>query len=234
MRTSKRVMRDSIAARVRRGAAGVVAAVVTLGVTPRSACADESECAVKDIQYDVSANLKVTDTPMGAGDGVYHVGPGTVVLRFDERPERRAVKLLAYGLRQNFTVVAKALFWATRVTTAVELRAGSGSRTPVAEGRLVNHTLSWNGSVDAVRSDGTLTCEGSMCGKFGAPRSGKSEVHTGPTSLELKPFEFGADRSTFTMGFALLSASDAPKQRTLVAMAGREVRRACVPLGSED
>jgi hypothetical protein len=55
-----------------------------------------------------------------------------------------------------------------------------------------------------------------------------SEVHTGPSSMVLKPFEFAPDMQTFTMPFTLFSESDAPKERTLVSMAGREVRRVCV------
>ncbi len=46
--------------------------------------------------------------------------------------------------------------------------------------------------------------------------------------MKLAPFEFATDRKTFTMPFTLLSESEIPKERTLVAMSGREVKRVCV------
>ena len=99
---------------------------------------------------------------------------------------------------------------------------------------MVGQSLRWEGRANGVRTDGTLVCEGFMCGKFGAPPSGTSEVHDGPTSIELKPFQFSPDMKTFTMPFALLSKSDSPKQRTLVSIAGREVQRACVLASASD
>jgi hypothetical protein len=180
------------------------------------------------VQYDVSASLKITGTVMGAGDGVHRIGPGKVVLRFDRVSGQRHARLLAYDLKQTFTVVAKALLWTTRVSTDVQMRASRAPSSFVAEGTLGGSTLRWSGQANGVRSDGTLLCEGSMCGKFGTPPSGWSEIHTGPTSMELKPFEFAPDMQTFTMPFALFSESDAPKERTLVSIAGREVRRVCV------
>jgi hypothetical protein len=210
----------------------VMAALALAGAQPASAEAGQAECRVVDVQYDLSANLQITDTIMGAGDGVFRVGPGKVVLRFDDRQGRRRARLLAYDLRQSFTVVAKSLFWTTKVHTDVQLRASSSST--VAEGTLGGSTLHWDGQASGVRSDGTLTCDGSMCGKFGAPPSGTSEIHMGPSSVSLKPFEFAADMKTFTMAFALLSDSEAPKERTLVSMAGREVRRACVSSAGHD
>jgi hypothetical protein len=213
----------------------MAAAVAALELTPHSAAAEtdtnDPDCQVTDVQYSVSANLQITDTTMGAGNGTHQVGPGKIVLRFDNRHDHPRVKLLAYDLRQSFTVVAKALMWTTKVTTDIEMRVpflGSS-----AEGTLDAHTLRWGGQAGGVRSDGTLTCEGTMCGKFGAPPAGSSEVHTGPTSIELKPFQFGADMKTFTMPFALVSESESPKQKTLMSIAGREVRRACVTAAAE-
>jgi hypothetical protein len=206
-----------------------MAAVLALVSVPHSASAEASDdCRVVDVQYDLSANLKITDTAMGAGDGVHRIGPGKVVLRFDDRHGERHARLLVYDLRQNFTVVAKALLWTTRVSTDIQMRASLAPSSSVVEGTLGGNTLRWAGRASGVRSDGTLTCEGSMCGKFGAPPAGISEIHTGPSSITLKPFEFAADMRTFTMPFAVVSESDVPRERTLVSMAGREVRRICV------
>jgi hypothetical protein len=206
----------------------VAAATLALGMVSHSASAEPNEpaCRVVDVSYAVSANLKITDTTMGAGDGTHRVGPGQIVLRFDYRGDHPHVTLRAYDLRQTFTVVAKALMWTTRVTTDIEMRAPQSM--PAAEGTLEAHTIRWGGHADGVTSDGTLVCDGTMCGKFGAPPSGRSEVHRGPSTIELKPFEFGQDMKTFAMPFALVSQSDSPKERTLMAISGREMKRACV------
>jgi len=208
--------------------------VLALGQAPRLAFAagDDESCAVTDVQYRVSASLLITGTRLGAGDGQHPIGPGKVVVRFDHREGHESARLITYDLREQFTVIAKALLWETHVTTRLEMRAGR-SRT-VAVGKLAGRTLRWDGQAGDVRSDGTLTCEGSMCGKFGAPPPGSSEVHAGPNTIELKPFEFSTDMKTFTMPFALVSKSDAPQQNTLVSLAGRETGRVCVPSGGRD
>ena len=206
----------------------LVIAAIAVVASPHVAAAEPSQadCRVTDVVYDLNANLRITDTTMGAGDGTYTVGPGRVVLRFDYRSGRPQVRFLAYDLRQSFTVVARALLWTTRVTTDVKMHAASGAA--LAEGTLEGHTVQWSGRANGVRSDGTLTCDGSMCGKFGAPPSGPSEVHIGPTTVELKPFQFDRDMKSFTMAFAIISESSSPKQRTWMSIAGREVKRACV------
>ena len=194
---------------------------------------DVPQCGVTEVEYVLSATLQITDTMMGAGDGVHVVGPGRALVRFDGRSGARRASLLAYDLRESFTVVSSVLFWATRVRSHLRL---SASRAPasVADGAMVGQTLRWEGRANGPRTDGTLDCEGFMCGKFGAPPSGTSEVHDGPTSIELAPFQFSPDMKTFTMPFALLSKSDSPKQRTLVSIAGREVQRTCVRASAVD
>jgi hypothetical protein len=211
-----------------------MAMTLALGLSPVSASAEppQVECGVTDIQYEVAANLSITNTPMGAGDGVHRVGPGKVVLRFDERPGHRGVSLLAYDLRQKFTVVARALLWTTRVSTDIATRASMGS--PIADGTLEGHSLHWHGAANGLRSDGTLSCDGSMCGKFGAPPSGTSELHSGPATMKLESFEFGTDMKSFTMPPTLLADPLAGKERTFLSIAGREVRRACVPVAIEN
>jgi len=209
---------------------GLVA--IAFGQAPALAADEGEACPVTDVQYTVSASLLITGTRLGAGDGQHTIGPGKVVVRFDHRQGRETARLITYDLREQFTVIAKALLWETHVTTSLEMRAGT-SRS-VAAGRLTGRTIVWEGQAGDVRSDGTLTCAGSMCGKFGAPPPGSSEVHTGPNSIELKSFEFSADMKTFTMPYALVSKSDAPQQQTQVSLAGRETGRACVPSANAD
>jgi hypothetical protein len=213
------------------------AALIGLALVAPSASAEaegveSASCALSDVQYDVSATLLITGTTMGAGNGEHRVGPGKVVLRFDNRNGQRAVRLLTYDLQERFTVVAKSLLWTTQVTTSIEMRAGNSGT--VADGTLTGHVVQWSSQAKGVHSDGTLSCEGSMCGKFGAPPSGTSELHAGPNALELKPFEFSADMKTFAMPYTLVSKSASPQQQTLVALSGRERNRACVLPASAD
>jgi hypothetical protein len=121
----------------------MTAVALALAGAPHSASAEasSSDCNAVDVQYDVSANLMITGTVMGAGDGLHSIGPGKVVLRFDGGQGQRHARLLTYDLRQTFTVTAKALLWTTRVSTNVQMRASHAPSSFVAEGMLGGSTL---------------------------------------------------------------------------------------------
>jgi hypothetical protein len=207
----------------------IAGAILACGVQAHAAPeSNEPPCAVTDVQYALSASLAITNTTMGAGNGVHRIGPGRVVIRFDGRSGHRRASLLAYDLRQSFTVVSSVLFWATTVKTNVQVTTSTRAPDSVADGTLEDLTVRWDGRARGVRSDGSIECEGWMCGKFGAPPSGMSELHVAPTSMALEPFGFSADMKTFTMPYAVVSESEAPRHRTLVSISGREVQRACV------
>jgi hypothetical protein len=213
-----------------RLAVAICAATPAFVPSIASASSDPESCDAVDVEYATAAKLKVTDTPLGAGDGVYRIGPGHIQLRF-ERGRSSAVHMLAYELPQHFTVVSNVLFWKTTVTTHAESRAVP-TRGAIADGRLDGHTLRWSGPAVGFRSDGTITCDGGMCGQFGAPGPGTTDLHVGPNTIDFRPFEFDADMRTFSMPFALVSESSSPKQRSFLAIGAREVRRACAPVGS--
>lgn len=219
-----------MAAMARAAAAcGIVAsAVVALAAAPRSAAADGPTCSAWDVEYGLNGNLKVTDTPLGAGDGVYPVGPGRAVIRFEDRGGQPGghAKLTAYTIHEHLTVTSKALMFSATVVTDTQSKVADGV---AAEGELAQRTLTWGTPVRTYRSDGTLTCEGNLCGKFGAPPPGASEVHMGPRNVQLAPFQFSADFKTFSMGYTQTSQSDSPKQTTFSAVSGRETKRTCVP-----
>jgi hypothetical protein len=206
----------------------VAGGLLVLVARGASAQAPPMPCEAWEVEYDLSGNLQLTDTPMGQGDGVYPVGPGKMVLRFDDRdgrPGGRAV-LASYELRQAFTVVSKALFWKTSVASDTATRASLPPCGAFA-GSLGGATLAWTRPV-AFRTDGTLNCDGSFCGKFGAPPPGSSELHMPPQAVLLSPLQYSSDMKTFTMARTLVSKTDSPKQTAHLALSGREVRRACV------
>jgi hypothetical protein len=208
---------------------GVVVSVMAALLASTASAQPSTPCAAWDVEYALSASLKLAETPMGKGDGTYPVGPGRVVLRFEDQggqPGGRAT-LVSYSLHQHFTIKAKAVFWTTTVVTDAQSRAADRGGS-AAEGTLSRTTLAWNGPVRGYRTDGSVTCDGSLCGKFGTPRSGESELHIGPNAVQFGSFEFARDMKTFRMPYVFVSKTDDPKQTSRLALTGREVRRTCV------
>lgn len=192
--------------------------------------AEPAPCQEREVEYSLAGRLRIADTPLGAGDGVYEIGPGRAVLRIrqgaGESPP--SVQLISYEMRLNFVVSSHVLFWNTKVVTSAVGHASDAGGSPVTEGSLVGRTLTWRGELRGYRTDGTLTCSGNVCGSFGAPPEGTTPLVTPPGAVKLAPFELSADGRTFVMSSTLVSRSAAPQQRSYLALAGREVSRACV------
>ena len=172
---------------------------------------------------------------MGAGNGVYPVGPGTAVLRFPNAngggggaPPSSVVALRFYAMREFFRIDSTAVFWKTHVVTDAKTTTTSDACGDIAKGQLEAQNLRWTTSASGYRTDGTLNCDGSLCGSFGAPPSGTSELHIPPHSVQLGPFRFGPDMKTFTMPSTLVAKTESPKQTAYLALSGREARRTCV------
>jgi hypothetical protein len=188
-------------------------------------------CNVWDVEYTVAANVQLSDTTLGAGDGVHKIGPGRLVLRLEAHDGQLAghVRMLVYDMTDGFTVVAKTLFWGTTVVNHTHTIATQDASGAIAEGTFTNRSLKWDTVVNGMRTDGPVSCQGSFCGKFGAPPEGTNEIHTAPHPVTFNNFEFDADKKTFTMAYAIVSKSETPRQTSRIALAGREVRRSCAP-----
>jgi hypothetical protein len=183
-------------------------------------------CAAWRVEYTLRANVQLTDTPLGAGNGTYPVGPGAMVLQFDNVDGKPAgnVRMLSYKMRDHFVVRARALFVKTTVTTRAKSRVTPDSRGIAAEGKLNGQSVNWTSKVRGFRADGTVTCEG-MCGKFGAPPAGTSELRIPPHDVEFKPLAYKKDLQTFKMPYSFVAKTSMPKQTAHIALSGREVRR---------
>jgi hypothetical protein len=211
--------------------------VLTVGLASTAALATSATagapptCEAWDVEYSLAAKLKIEGTPMGQGDGVYPIGPGRVVLRFDDVNGQPGgtVNMRSYHMREYIVIKSKALFWTTTATNDSKTTATPDTCGSAAEGMLVGHTLRWAGPLRGYRTDGTLRCEGSLCGKFGAPPQGLSELHIGPGPVTFQPFELAPDMSTFTMPATFASRTEMPKQTSYVTLAGRETKRSCAP-----
>jgi hypothetical protein len=189
----------------------------------------DGPCDAWVVEYALNANVKITDTTMGAGNGVFAIGPGVVVVRYDAvggEPGGRA-EMLEYRMRDHFTVHASFVVGKTDVEANTVTCATPNACGVAAEGTLVDRRLTWKTNVAGMRSDGTVTCTGAFCGKFGAPPKGTSPMHVPPHSVTFKPFVFSEDKKTFTMDYSVVSKHETPSQTSLVALAGREVKRSC-------
>lgn len=71
----------------RRFISGVVAVGLGIALAPAEAPAQDAgaPCEAFEIEYTLAANVTLRDTPMGEGNGTYTIGPGKVVLRFENR-----------------------------------------------------------------------------------------------------------------------------------------------------
>jgi hypothetical protein len=218
--------------RARSRLAALAFGILSLALVLRPAAAQvrasdaTSGCARWEIQYAIAGTLQITETTMGAGNGTFPVGPGTLVVRVDA-PAMDAT-LERFELHEHFALHPSAVMWnATLVTDAAVQAAPSGAGA-VASGRWSGDgVLRWDSPLRNYRSDGALTCNGSLCGKFGAPPLGRTEVHQ-TSAIRLQPFRFDREGQTFQMDRTLVSSSEAPHQRTYLALAGRSVARTCI------
>ena len=208
--------------------AGIACAAIAAALADGRAAADSEAgaCDGWDVEYTLSGNLTLTDTPLGAGNGTHRVGPGKVVLRFAGEGGRVAMR--SYEMPEHFVIQPKKLFWQSTLHTDAVTRAAPDSPCgSVAEGELDGRTLRWTTETSGYHTDGTLTCEGNMCGSFGAPPKGSSPLRIGPNKVALGPFQFDRDMQTFTMRSTFVSKTASPPQTAFIALSGRETRRAC-------
>ncbi len=204
-------------------AMAVTAAAALFLLAPRSRADD---ACVDEVEYEVTADLKITDTPLGAANGVFAVGPGRIVLRFDGAD----VRMTKYAMREHVTVAAKSVGFTTTVTSDTSTAATPNACGSVAEGTLEGGVVRWRTPVRGMETNGTMTCSGSFCGKFGAPTRGQSAFHDGPIDIRFSSFSLSPDHKTFTMPLTFMSKTSSPKQSAAMALAGRESKRACVPV----
>ena len=224
----------------RLGVTGAVAVLLlgVMSIESRSAVADDApapapgQCDAWQIEYVVNATVVIRDTTMGAGDGTYPNGPGKMTLRFDNRGGQPGgnVKLMEYEMKDNFTVVSHALMWEARVKADTISRTTHNACGSAAEGALDGRTVRWTGPWRGMRSDGGIICSGGLCGKFGAPPSGRSDLHIAPHPVTFKSFVYAPDLKSFTMDHSVVSQQASPSQTSYIGFGGREVRRTCVPV----
>jgi hypothetical protein len=186
---------------------------------------------VWEATYILLGTLRITDTPMGGGDGVHAVGPGTLVLRIESRdaPAAPRVELRSLTLAEDFTVESKAMLWSATVVTHAIAGATRDATGAIARGSIAGDILRWSGPIHAFRTDALLRCAGSLCGRFGAPPEGRSEIHEPPQDVQFSSFRFDKSGQTFqTVAPALVSHSESAGQKTFLALSGRAKSWVCI------
>jgi hypothetical protein len=214
---------------LRRLAAIAAALALPVTLAPMSS-AQQPTCSGWQIEYALSASLELSETPLGQYDGVYAIGPGRAVLRLEDADGRPGgtTAMLSYEMSEDFTVNSKLAVFATTVVTDARSCATPDSSGIAARGRLEGTTLEWSTPVEGYRADGTLTCEGMLCGKLGTPPPGRSEFHVAPHPVRLQPFEFTRDLRAFTMASTFVAETDVPRQTVYIALVGTETYRSCM------
>ena len=207
----------------------VSSVVLAFAVAPCSmARSDDTPCTAWEIEYELTGTLRISNTMMGAGDGSHIVGPGKLVLRFDDAGGRPGgnVTVASYEMATHFTVDAHFLGIGTTVANDTLTKSTGGACAPVARGFIGDdRTMRWQAPWTGIRTDGTLTCSGT-CGRFGAPARGRSELHMPPHSVAFGSFAFTANRTAFLMSYAVVDQTS--NDTASLSLSGRETRRSCV------
>jgi len=200
------------------------------GLLPALAHADDPPaCNAWNVEYAIDGTLRISDTTMGAGDGVHRIGTGKLVVRYDNvgnQPGGTA-KVVGYEMPFKFTVSAYVLGLGTTIVNESTSRTIPNACGVSAEGTLcADHALRWYTPWNGLHADGTQDCSGSMCGRMGAPPRGRSALHMPPHPVEFNPFVFSADLKTFRMPYVVTRRSS--KDTAGITLEGRETRRTCV------
>jgi hypothetical protein len=214
---------------LRLAAITVPIAVAVAPVTPVTAPVPEA-CGGWEVEYALSASLELSDTPFGEDSGTYAVGPGSLVLRFEDRDGQPGgtAALLSYVMPEHFTVVSVSRAFPTSLVTDADSRATPNGSGVVARGWLAHGILEWSTDVAGYRTDGTVTCAGMLCDKFGWPPPGTSEFHVDPGPVRLESFEFASNLTAFAMASTFVEKTEMPKRTEHLTLQGLQTRRSCV------
>ncbi len=211
----------------------LAALVFPVAILPALASADDvstQPCNTWEVEYTLAAQVELSDTMMGAGDGVHSIGPGKLVLHFDNVNNAPGgnVKVMTYDMTDQFTVDAKVMGVGTHIVNDTHTQTTPNICGVAATGALGDRIVHWQGVWNGIHTDGHVTCSGSMCGRFGGPPSGQSDVHTPAHPAAFKQFEYASDMKTFHMDYSVTAKSTSPSQTSKITFNGRETRRSCI------
>lgn len=222
---------------MKRLRAFVVAAVPLLALMAPGAPEVQAEpgaCESWVVEYSLvpGSQLKIEDTPFGAGNGTFALGPGTLELRFRDADGAPAMKgkvtVVSYKMAAHVPITTNVLGLKTSVVSDTHTSVSADHCGKVASGLFKDNHLLWTTPFRAYRTDGTITCHGAMCGRFGAPPEGTSEYHIPPKPMRMMTLDFkNGDPKSFTSSFSLMEKTTSPASTSYIRLVGHEVGRTC-------
>jgi hypothetical protein len=204
------------------------AVLLALVLAPPAARADARPRNAWEIEYTLTARLRLSDTMMGAAAGVYPVGPGRIVLRYDNvgAEPGGTVKVTSYDMTTRFTVAARFFGIGTTVASDTTTRGKPNVCGVIGMGRVgADRVIRWSGPWNGIHTDGHLKCSGT-CGRFGAPPKGTSAMHMPPHPVAFAAFTVSPDKKTLHMGYTVVNKTSSDTAR--LTFDGRETRRRAV------
>jgi hypothetical protein len=200
---------------------------------PATQPASQPQCNRWIVDYETipGTALKLANTPYGAADGTYAIGPGTMQMRYADQqgaPAPGAADLLGFQLTTKFVVKTTAVGFAMRIATD-----GTVSLTPdacgvIARGELADDQVTWTELARGYRSTGTAQCSGVLCGKFGSPPSGRSKMSRPIHPVKLRTTQLRNGVSRLSIGFFEVERQAKPSQTVYLRVEARETGRRCV------
>ena len=231
-------MRTTIARAVPR--AGMAVAVALFCLVPAAAIGDETDpargsekCHSWLVQYDLEngSELVISDTPMGAGDGAHPMRSGAAKVRFANahgQPASGTAQLLDLRMATETNIEAGMFGLKAKVKTRTTASFTPDAHGVVARGRLDGGVLKWDGPARGYQATSTVHCEGALCGRFGAPPKGESQLKQGPYPVQLESLRFSEGVKRFGMARTQVNRTETPKQTTSWVLHARETKRSCV------
>lgn len=213
-------------------------------------------CDSEVLSYQLSGSFEITDTALGAGDGVHTVGPGALKLRLTKLSDGSVeARLLSYEMTQQFTA-GNSL---ARVRTDNQIDAGP-KECGLALGTLKKDVIEWAacdygsapplgtkswswsdvvggpGCMNGYHTKGRIECSGAFCGAAGVDFPlDVDETYPQP----LNHFEFSSDKRSFEMkdrgapqinaGRGGVEVPSSEPSRTWLGLQGTLLSRSCEP-----
>jgi hypothetical protein len=187
-----------------------------------------ADAAVWRVIYELDGTrFEVRDTPFGAGDGSYEVGPGYVTIDYTASGNALVdgpVQLRGFSLVLDFLADNAG---ASVRSDLLSVANFTGQQTAAA-GSLSNGVLTWSESFP-YKVTGTITCNGIFCG-FAGFEEGVPRDESGEDSVTFTNFTFesGGPQAGAPFVAAELSLDAGGGASTFLLIQGREVRRSLV------
>lgn len=151
------------------------------------------------VTYDLDGSkFEIRNTPFGAGDGSFDVGPGNLVIDYTVNGNDLVdggVKLRSYALLLQFTSGTTGLQITTDLTTTANFTTGQ----LFAEGGVADGVITWTQSFP-YNAQGSNTCVGGFCG-FAGFQDGVPQEIDSEDPFTFAPFRFGAGGPQAGAGF---------------------------------